>query len=64
MLTSGPMCRGPGRTFSGSMIAGWGLFNLVEGIIDHHILGIHHVVELHGLSTYDYCFWDPDAGNA
>ena len=25
------------------MIAGWGLFNLVEGIIDHHILGIHHV---------------------
>jgi uncharacterized membrane protein len=45
-----------GRTFSGSMIAGWGLFNLVEGIIDHHILGIHHVVELHGLSIYDYLF--------
>jgi uncharacterized membrane protein len=22
---------------------GWGLFNLVEGIVDHHILGIHHV---------------------
>jgi uncharacterized membrane protein len=22
---------------------GWGVFNLVEGIIDHHILGIHHV---------------------
>jgi uncharacterized membrane protein len=45
-----------GRTFSGSMIVGWGLFNLVEGIIDHHILGIHHVVELHGLSIYDYLF--------
>ncbi|MFG2085287.1 MULTISPECIES: DUF2243 domain-containing protein [unclassified Spirillospora] len=27
----------------GWVLAGWGLFNLVEGIIDHHILGIHHV---------------------
>lgn len=34
-----------GRLLVGSLIAGWGLFNLVEGIIDHHILGIHHVVE-------------------
>jgi uncharacterized membrane protein len=25
------------------VLAGWGGFNLVEGIIDHHILGIHHV---------------------
>jgi uncharacterized membrane protein len=24
---------------------GWGLFNLVEGIVDHHLLGIHHVRE-------------------
>lgn len=32
-----------GRTFVGSMIAGWGLFNVVEGIIDHQILGLHHV---------------------
>ena len=45
-----------GRTFSGSIIAGWGLFNFVEGVIDHHILGIHHVVELYGLSIYDYLF--------
>ena len=30
-------------TFIGSMLIGWGGFNLVEGIIDHHILGIHHV---------------------
>jgi len=22
---------------------GWGAFNLVEGIVDHHILTIHHV---------------------
>jgi uncharacterized membrane protein len=24
-------------------LAGWGLFNLVEGLVDHHLLGIHHV---------------------
>lgn len=33
----------PARIFVGSIAIGWGLFNLVEGIIDHHILGIHHV---------------------
>jgi uncharacterized membrane protein len=27
----------------GWILVGWGLFNLVEGIIDHQILGIHHV---------------------
>ncbi|MFX0594744.1 DUF2243 domain-containing protein [Melissospora conviva] len=27
----------------GWALVGWGLFNLVEGIIDHHLLGIHHV---------------------
>ena len=27
------------------MLAGWGLFNLVEGVVDHHILTIHHVRE-------------------
>lgn len=25
------------------ILAGWGLFNLVEGLVDHQILGIHHV---------------------
>ena len=33
----------PARIFLGSVVTGWGLFNLVEGIVDHHILGIHHV---------------------
>jgi uncharacterized membrane protein len=32
------------RTLWGWMLVGWGLFNLVEGIIDHHILAIHHVI--------------------
>jgi uncharacterized membrane protein len=27
----------------GWMLAGWGIFNVVEGIIDHQLLGIHHV---------------------
>ena len=45
-----------GRTLFGSMLMGWGLFNVVEGIVDHHILGVHHVVERLGLSAYDYVF--------
>ncbi|PSB22557.1 DUF2243 domain-containing protein [filamentous cyanobacterium CCP1] len=32
-----------GQVFGGAMLIGAGLFNLVEGIIDHHILGIHHL---------------------
>jgi uncharacterized membrane protein len=31
------------RVLWGWMLVGWGLFNLVEGVIDHHLLGIHHV---------------------
>ncbi len=31
------------RAVSGGAIAGWGLFNLVEGLIDHHVFGLHHV---------------------
>ena len=34
-----------GRSFVGALLIGWGLFNLVEGIIDHHVLGLHHVFE-------------------
>ena len=32
-----------GRGLLGATLAGWGTFNLVEGTIDHHLLGIHHV---------------------
>jgi uncharacterized membrane protein len=31
------------QTFVGSLALGWGLFNLVEGVVDHQVLGIHHV---------------------
>lgn len=40
----------------GSMIFGWGLFNLVEGIIDHHILHVHHVTESADHLTWDLAF--------
>lgn len=35
--------RSPG-TFFGPVLCGWGLFNFVEGLVDHQILGIHHVL--------------------
>jgi uncharacterized membrane protein len=31
------------RSLTGLLLAGWGLFNLVEGIVDHHLLTLHHV---------------------
>jgi uncharacterized membrane protein len=34
-----------GATFAGGLALGWGLFNLIEGIIDHQLLGLHHVRE-------------------
>lgn len=33
------------KTFAGSLLLGWGLFNLVEGVIDHEILQVHHVLQ-------------------
>jgi uncharacterized membrane protein len=27
----------------GLMLVGWGAFNVVEGLVDHHLLGLHHV---------------------
>ncbi len=47
-----PAPAGNGRTLVGAMLAGWGLFQLVEGIVDHHLLGIHHV-----LPGHPYQFW-------
>ena len=34
----------PSWTFHlGGVLAGWGIFNVVEGVIDHLVLGVHHV---------------------
>jgi uncharacterized membrane protein len=43
-----------GKLFTAGLLGGWGLFNIVEGIIDHHILRLHNVIE--------YTI-DPDTGN-
>lgn len=42
--------------FVGSMILGWGLFNLIEGIIDHQILGLHNVIQR--AAPGPQLFWD------
>jgi uncharacterized membrane protein len=34
-----------GKMLAGSLLIGFGIFNLVEGIVDHQILGLHHVNE-------------------
>ena len=33
----------PWRRHVGLLLIGWGAFNLVEGLVDHQILGLHHV---------------------
>ena len=45
-----------GRALAGACLAGWGLFNLVEQVIDHHLLGLHHVYERAGPSWWDALF--------
>lgn len=43
--------------FTGQLILGWGIFNLVEGLIDHHLLGIHHVRDMPAhVPLYDWLF--------
>jgi uncharacterized membrane protein len=42
---------------TGQLLLGWGIFNLVEGTIDHLILGIHHVRDLPvHVPLYDWIF--------
>jgi uncharacterized membrane protein len=42
------------RGFAGLLLTGWGMFNLVEGLVDHHILSIHHVRD----DVADPLWWD------
>jgi uncharacterized membrane protein len=44
------------KTLFGGLLLGWGLFNLVEGVINHHILHIHHVTETANHLTWDLAF--------
>jgi uncharacterized membrane protein len=45
------------RFQAGLLLAGWGIFNLVEGLINHQFLGIHHVRDdLGGPLSWDLGF--------
>jgi uncharacterized membrane protein len=44
------------QAFTGQLILGWGVFNLVEGVIDHQILGIHNVREVPNYTVYNLTF--------
>jgi uncharacterized membrane protein len=44
------------QVFIGSGLIGCGAFNLIEGIIDHHIFKLHHVIQN---AVYpDQLYWD------
>jgi uncharacterized membrane protein len=45
-----------GKMLAGSMLMGFGIFNVVEGIVNHHILQIHHVNET--VPVDQWVYWD------
>jgi uncharacterized membrane protein len=46
-----------GKLLVGGLLAGWGLFNMVEGVIDHHLLKLHNVREITAHPTvWNYSF--------
>jgi uncharacterized membrane protein len=48
--------RWSGKMLAGTLLLGFGIFNVVEGIIDHHLLGIHHVNET--VPVEEWIYWD------
>lgn len=48
--------RWSGKMLAGSMLVGFGLFNLVEGVINHLVLSIHHVNET--VPPDQWIYWD------
>lgn len=45
-----------GRLLAGGILKGWGIFNIVEGVINHHILGLHNVREGTNCELWNYGF--------
>ena len=45
-----------GKMLTGSFLMGFGLFNVVEGIVDHHFLKLHHVNET--VPPEQWIYWD------
>jgi uncharacterized membrane protein len=48
--------RWSGKLLAGTLLMGFGLFNLVEGLLDHQILGLHHVNET--VPPAQWLYWD------
>jgi len=46
----------PAKLLWGGVLAGWGGFNVVEGLVNHQLLGIHHVNETAPLDQW--IWWD------
>lgn len=44
------------RSFIGLVLIGFGGFNTVEGIVNHHILQMHHVIEVADPFVFDLVF--------
>ena len=46
-----------GNLMAGGLVLGWGLFNIVEGIMDHHVLKLHNVREVTtNMAAWNYGF--------
>jgi uncharacterized membrane protein len=45
-----------GKLLLGTLLMGFGIFNLVEGIINHQLLGLHHVNE--AAPRQQWIYWD------
>ena len=57
MASNGERHRSGGmQTLTGGMLLGWGAFNLVEGMVDHQLLGLHHVRPGPDELLYDFAF--------
>ena len=44
------------KLLAGTILMGFGIFNLVEGVVDHHLLGLHHVNET--VPQEQWIWWD------
>jgi uncharacterized membrane protein len=44
------------KLLAGTMLLGFGIFNVVEGLVDHQLLGLHHVNET--APPAQWIYWD------
>lgn len=51
-----PHPRWSSQLIVGTILMGFGIFNLVEGVVDHHLLGLHHVNET--VPQAQWIYWD------